>query len=165
CVTFLGKFYQLLKDSNTKFNSADIETALCYYIGATSDAATKMINEVSKPLSSHVPVDKGLHGPRHEGEREGHREPAQTQHPDRRQASLSPQRGFPVPAAGPEHSVLSSTQTPVSGATPRASRCHVTRKRSPSLVRAPGPAHVGTRTLLRLVRVRTFRVQRPVGAV
>ncbi|KAM9759594.1 mesencephalic astrocyte-derived neurotrophic factor [Menidia menidia] len=72
CVTFLGKFYQLLKDSNTKFNSADIETALvssckdakgkenrfCYYIGATSDAATKMINEVSKPLSSHVPVDK-----------------------------------------------------------------------------------------------------------
>lgn len=30
----------------------------CYYIGATSDAATKMINEVSKPLSYHVPVDK-----------------------------------------------------------------------------------------------------------
>lgn len=30
----------------------------CYYIGATSDAATKIINEVSKPLSYHVPVEK-----------------------------------------------------------------------------------------------------------
>ncbi|KAK2915604.1 mesencephalic astrocyte-derived neurotrophic factor [Channa argus] len=72
CVTFLGKFYQSLKDDNVKFNSADIETALmksckdakskenrfCYYIGATSDAATKMVNEVSKPLSYHVPVEK-----------------------------------------------------------------------------------------------------------
>ncbi|MED6284306.1 hypothetical protein CHARACLAT_017943 [Characodon lateralis] len=72
CVTFLGKFYDSLKDSNTNFNSADIEMQLlesckdtkgkdnrfCYYIGATSDAATKMINEVSKPLSYHVPVEK-----------------------------------------------------------------------------------------------------------
>uniref|UniRef100_M4ACN1 Mesencephalic astrocyte-derived neurotrophic factor n=2 Tax=Xiphophorus maculatus TaxID=8083 RepID=M4ACN1_XIPMA len=70
CVSFLGKFYESLKDSNA--NSADIEKELlkscsdtkgkenrfCYYIGATSDAATKMINEVSKPLSYHVPVDK-----------------------------------------------------------------------------------------------------------
>ncbi len=30
----------------------------CYYIGATSDAATKIINEVSKPMSNHVPVEK-----------------------------------------------------------------------------------------------------------
>lgn len=30
----------------------------CYYIGATSDAATKIINEVSKPMSHHVPTDK-----------------------------------------------------------------------------------------------------------
>ena len=30
----------------------------CYYIGATSDAATKIVNEVSKPLSYHAPVDK-----------------------------------------------------------------------------------------------------------
>ncbi|XP_037534942.1 mesencephalic astrocyte-derived neurotrophic factor [Nematolebias whitei] len=72
CVSFLGKFYQTLKDSNTNFNNADIETALlkscsaargkdnrfCYYIGATSDAATKIVNEVSKPLSHHVPVEK-----------------------------------------------------------------------------------------------------------
>ncbi|XP_029907405.1 mesencephalic astrocyte-derived neurotrophic factor [Myripristis murdjan] len=72
CVTFLGKFYQSLQDNNVKFTSADIENSLvkackdakgkenrfCYYIGATSDAATKMINEVSRPLSSHVPVEK-----------------------------------------------------------------------------------------------------------
>lgn len=30
----------------------------CYYIGATSDAATKITNEVSKPLSYHMPVEK-----------------------------------------------------------------------------------------------------------
>ncbi|CAL8336527.1 unnamed protein product [Lota lota] len=72
CVSFLGKFYQSLLDNNVKFNSADIETALfktckearskenrfCYYIGATGDAATKIVNEVSKPLSYHAPVDK-----------------------------------------------------------------------------------------------------------
>lgn len=72
CLTFLGKFYETLKNNNVKFTTADIEKEIlkscedakgkenrfCYYIGATSDAATKMINEVSKPLSSHVPVDK-----------------------------------------------------------------------------------------------------------
>nr|XP_029138714.1 mesencephalic astrocyte-derived neurotrophic factor isoform X2 [Labrus bergylta] len=72
CVSFLGKFYQSLTDNNVKFTSADIENAIvktckdakgkenrfCYYIGATSDAATKMINEVSKPLSYHAPVEK-----------------------------------------------------------------------------------------------------------
>lgn len=72
CVSFLGKFYESLKENDVKFNSADIEKALikackdakskdnrfCYYIGATSDAATKIINEVSKPLSYHVPVEK-----------------------------------------------------------------------------------------------------------
>ncbi|XP_072522134.1 mesencephalic astrocyte-derived neurotrophic factor [Salminus brasiliensis] len=72
CVSFLGKFYQSLKDNDVKFASDAIEKALmktckeakgkenrfCYYIGATSDAATKIINEVSKPLSYHVPVDK-----------------------------------------------------------------------------------------------------------
>lgn len=72
CMTFLGKFYQSLEDNNVNFHSADIEKALtksckdakgkenrfCYYIGATADAATKMTNEVSKPLSYHVPVEK-----------------------------------------------------------------------------------------------------------
>ncbi|XP_023669252.1 mesencephalic astrocyte-derived neurotrophic factor-like [Paramormyrops kingsleyae] len=72
CVSFLGRFYQSLKDNDVKFNSADIEGALmktcknskgkenrlCYYIGATSDAATKILNEISKPMSHHVPVEK-----------------------------------------------------------------------------------------------------------
>ncbi|XP_053723178.1 mesencephalic astrocyte-derived neurotrophic factor-like isoform X2 [Synchiropus splendidus] len=72
CVTFLGTFYESLKEDGVKFSSDDIEKALvkscrdakgkdnrfCYYIGATSDAATKMINEVTKPLSYHAPVEK-----------------------------------------------------------------------------------------------------------
>ncbi|XP_028854923.1 mesencephalic astrocyte-derived neurotrophic factor [Denticeps clupeoides] len=72
CVSFLERFHQSLKTNNVKFNSADIEKALikfckdvkgkenrlCYYIGATSDAATKIINEVSKPMSYHVPTEK-----------------------------------------------------------------------------------------------------------
>ncbi|KAJ7999326.1 hypothetical protein DPEC_G00193220 [Dallia pectoralis] len=72
CVSFLNRFYQSLQDTDVKFSSADIENALvktckeakgkenrfCYYIGATNDAATKMINEISKPLSYHAPVDK-----------------------------------------------------------------------------------------------------------
>ncbi|XP_049590338.1 mesencephalic astrocyte-derived neurotrophic factor isoform X2 [Syngnathus scovelli] len=72
CVTFLGKFYESLQEHKADMKSDDVEKALlkscrtakgkenrfCYYIGATSDAATKMINEVSKPLSYHVPVDK-----------------------------------------------------------------------------------------------------------
>ncbi|XP_076864256.1 mesencephalic astrocyte-derived neurotrophic factor [Brachyhypopomus gauderio] len=72
CVSFLGKFYQSLKDNNIKFTNEAIENALmktckeakgkenrlCYYIGATADAATKIVNEVSKPLSYHVPVEK-----------------------------------------------------------------------------------------------------------
>ncbi|KAM6980186.1 mesencephalic astrocyte-derived neurotrophic factor [Aplochiton taeniatus] len=72
CVTFLDKFYQSLQDNQVKFTAPEIEKAIvktckeakgkdnrfCYYIGATSDAATKIINEVSKPLSYHVPVNK-----------------------------------------------------------------------------------------------------------
>ncbi|KAK2907200.1 hypothetical protein QQF64_018816 [Cirrhinus molitorella] len=72
CVGFLERFYQTLQDNDVQFNSDAIEKALlksckeakgkenrfCYYIGATSDAATKIINEVSKPMSYHVPVEK-----------------------------------------------------------------------------------------------------------
>ncbi|OXB71303.1 UNVERIFIED_CONTAM: hypothetical protein H355_005729 [Colinus virginianus] len=72
CVTFLGRFYQSLKDNDVEFTPASIEkeltkscreakgkeNRLCYYIGATSDAATKIINEVSKPMSHHIPVEK-----------------------------------------------------------------------------------------------------------
>ncbi|XP_029455406.1 mesencephalic astrocyte-derived neurotrophic factor isoform X2 [Rhinatrema bivittatum] len=72
CVSFLGRFYQSLKDDKVEFTSAIVEkellkyckeakgkeNRLCYYIGATSDAATKITNEVSKPLSHHIPVEK-----------------------------------------------------------------------------------------------------------
>ncbi|CAM9360001.1 unnamed protein product [Bubo scandiacus] len=72
CVTFLGRFYQSLKDNDIEFTPASIEkellksckeakgkeNRLCYYVGATSDAATKIINEVSKPMSHHIPVEK-----------------------------------------------------------------------------------------------------------
>lgn len=72
CVGFLDRFRQSLEDNDVKFNSDTIEKAIlkackeakgkenrfCYYIGATSDAATKIINEVSKPMSYHVPVEK-----------------------------------------------------------------------------------------------------------
>ncbi|XP_051980377.1 mesencephalic astrocyte-derived neurotrophic factor-like [Xyrauchen texanus] len=72
CVGFLERLYQSLNDNDVKFNSEAIENALlrackeakgkenrfCYYIGATSDAATKIINEVSKPMSYHMPADK-----------------------------------------------------------------------------------------------------------
>lgn len=54
----------IARDSDRKAQSTDPAfTCLsfcsqCYYIGATSDAATKIVNEVSKPLSYHVPVEK-----------------------------------------------------------------------------------------------------------
>uniref|UniRef100_A0A8C7WYZ1 Mesencephalic astrocyte-derived neurotrophic factor n=1 Tax=Oryzias sinensis TaxID=183150 RepID=A0A8C7WYZ1_9TELE len=43
---------------NKRRTSACAVSTQCYYIGATSDAATKIINEVSKPLSYHAPVEK-----------------------------------------------------------------------------------------------------------
>ncbi|XP_053577080.1 mesencephalic astrocyte-derived neurotrophic factor [Bombina bombina] len=72
CVTFLNRFYQSLKERNVEFTAAVVdkellkscneakgkENRLCYYIGATTDAATKITNEVSKPLSHHIPAEK-----------------------------------------------------------------------------------------------------------
>ncbi|KAI3366999.1 hypothetical protein L3Q82_009635 [Scortum barcoo] len=34
------------------------EARLCYYLGASSDAASRATASVSRPLSSHVPVEK-----------------------------------------------------------------------------------------------------------
>ena len=72
CISYLGRFYQDLKDRDVTFSPASIEKEFikfcreargkenrsCYCIGATEDAATKIINEVSKPLSHHNPVEK-----------------------------------------------------------------------------------------------------------
>ncbi|XP_040263569.1 mesencephalic astrocyte-derived neurotrophic factor [Bufo bufo] len=72
CVSFLSRFYQSLKEKNVEFTPTAVEAELmkscdtakgkenrfCYYIGGTSDAATKITNEVSKPLSHHIPAEK-----------------------------------------------------------------------------------------------------------
>uniref|UniRef100_A0ACB8FQQ8 Uncharacterized protein n=2 Tax=Sphaerodactylus townsendi TaxID=933632 RepID=A0ACB8FQQ8_9SAUR len=72
CQHFLGRFYSHLKEKHSDFSVASIENELvkscteakgkenrlCYYIGATSDAATKIISEVSRPMSAHIPVPK-----------------------------------------------------------------------------------------------------------
>ncbi|XP_073418635.1 mesencephalic astrocyte-derived neurotrophic factor [Dendrobates tinctorius] len=72
CVSFLSRFYESLKENDVNFTPNEVEKELhkscgaakgkenrfCYYIGATSDAATKITNEVSKPLSHHIPVEK-----------------------------------------------------------------------------------------------------------
>ncbi|XP_053723187.1 mesencephalic astrocyte-derived neurotrophic factor-like [Synchiropus splendidus] len=70
CVTFLGKFYESLKEDGVRFNTDDIKKALvkscsdatgkdnrfCYYIGVTS-GVTRMINEVTRLLSAELPVE------------------------------------------------------------------------------------------------------------
>ncbi|XP_063164278.1 cerebral dopamine neurotrophic factor isoform X1 [Candoia aspera] len=72
CQDFLERFYSSLKEKHSDFSMASIEeeliktcmntkgkeNRLCYYLGATGDAATKIISEVSRPMSGHVPVTK-----------------------------------------------------------------------------------------------------------
>ncbi|XP_040214677.1 mesencephalic astrocyte-derived neurotrophic factor [Rana temporaria] len=72
CVSFLTRFYQSLKEKNVEFTPPSVEKELlklcnevkgkenrfCYYIGGTVDAATKITNEISRPLSNHIPPEK-----------------------------------------------------------------------------------------------------------
>nr|XP_060632149.1 cerebral dopamine neurotrophic factor [Anolis sagrei ordinatus] len=72
CQGFLENVYNSLKEKHSDFSVASIENELirscmntkgkenrlCYYLGATNDAATKIITEVSRPMSAHVPVTK-----------------------------------------------------------------------------------------------------------
>ncbi|XP_038652179.1 mesencephalic astrocyte-derived neurotrophic factor-like [Scyliorhinus canicula] len=72
CLSFLEKFYNSLTEQGIDFTPDAIEEHLiqackdvkgrenrfCYYIGATDDAATKIVKEVSRPMSNHVPVNK-----------------------------------------------------------------------------------------------------------
>ncbi|XP_060698587.1 cerebral dopamine neurotrophic factor [Hemiscyllium ocellatum] len=72
CIGFLERFYSYLKAQNVDLTPAMVvnelmlmceytkgkEHRLCYYIGATSDAATKIVNEIARPMSAHVPVQK-----------------------------------------------------------------------------------------------------------
>ncbi|KAJ8395667.1 hypothetical protein AAFF_G00029040 [Aldrovandia affinis] len=72
CVGFLERLYQGLKTRHEELSPASVEAGLqraceeaggkegrlCYYLGATRDAATRITLEVTRPMSSHVPVGK-----------------------------------------------------------------------------------------------------------
>ncbi|XP_053506382.1 cerebral dopamine neurotrophic factor [Ictalurus furcatus] len=72
CVGFLERLYRSLVATHRELSSALVEeelikacaeatgkeNRLCYYLGASSDAAAKVTGEVSRPLSAHVPVQK-----------------------------------------------------------------------------------------------------------
>ncbi|XP_008832570.1 cerebral dopamine neurotrophic factor [Nannospalax galili] len=72
CKEFLNRFYNSLIARGVNF-SLDIiekelisfcsdangkENRLCYYLGATKDAATKILSEVTRPMSVHMPAVK-----------------------------------------------------------------------------------------------------------
>ncbi|XP_034529873.1 cerebral dopamine neurotrophic factor [Notolabrus celidotus] len=72
CVGFLERLYSTLTSSHSDLTphlvedqlihmcslSQGKEARLCYYLGASSDAATRVTASVSRPLASHVPVEK-----------------------------------------------------------------------------------------------------------
>ncbi|XP_057711502.1 cerebral dopamine neurotrophic factor [Corythoichthys intestinalis] len=72
CVGFLHRLYGGLTLTHKELTPALVEeelfracsaaqgkeARLCYYLGASSDAATRVTASVSQPLASHVPVEK-----------------------------------------------------------------------------------------------------------
>ncbi|XP_071782534.1 cerebral dopamine neurotrophic factor [Centroberyx gerrardi] len=72
CVGFLQRVYGSLTLAHRELSPALVEEELaractvaqgkegrlCYYLGASSDAATRVTASVSRPLASHVPVEK-----------------------------------------------------------------------------------------------------------
>ncbi|XP_008314208.1 cerebral dopamine neurotrophic factor [Cynoglossus semilaevis] len=72
CESFLRRLYDSLNVAHTDLTPALVEeelersctvaqgkeARLCYYLGASSDAATRVTASVSRPLASHVPVEK-----------------------------------------------------------------------------------------------------------
>ncbi|XP_058482029.1 cerebral dopamine neurotrophic factor [Solea solea] len=72
CVGFLHRLYDSLTSAHKELTPALVEeeldqactvaqgkeARLCYYLGASSDAATRVTASVSQPLASHVPVEK-----------------------------------------------------------------------------------------------------------
>ncbi|KAL4617948.1 cerebral dopamine neurotrophic factor-like, partial [Arapaima gigas] len=72
CVGFLGRLYEGLRSQYAELTAARVEDGLlracaqasgkenrlCYYLGATSDAAIKITGEVTRPMSFHLPVEK-----------------------------------------------------------------------------------------------------------
>ncbi|XP_059859766.1 cerebral dopamine neurotrophic factor [Delphinus delphis] len=72
CQEFLNRFYNSLIARGVNFSLDTIEkelisfcldvkgkeNRLCYYLGATKDAATKILSEVTRPMSVHMPAVK-----------------------------------------------------------------------------------------------------------
>uniref|UniRef100_A0A250XVR8 Cerebral dopamine neurotrophic factor n=1 Tax=Castor canadensis TaxID=51338 RepID=A0A250XVR8_CASCN len=72
CKEFLNRFYNSLIAREVNFSVDTIEkelisfcldakgkeNRLCYYLGATKDAATKILSEVTRPMSVHMPAVK-----------------------------------------------------------------------------------------------------------
>ncbi|XP_037616652.1 cerebral dopamine neurotrophic factor isoform X1 [Sebastes umbrosus] len=72
CVDFLYRLYGSLTSAHRELTPSLVEdeliractsaqgkeARLCYYLGASSDAATRVTTSVSRPLASHVPVEK-----------------------------------------------------------------------------------------------------------
>ncbi|XP_006765375.1 PREDICTED: cerebral dopamine neurotrophic factor [Myotis davidii] len=72
CEEFLNRFYNSLIARGINFSLDTIEkelvsfclgvkgkeNRLCYYLGATKDAATKILSEVTRPMSVHMPAMK-----------------------------------------------------------------------------------------------------------
>ncbi|XP_055449906.1 cerebral dopamine neurotrophic factor [Psammomys obesus] len=72
CKEFLNRFYNSLLTRGADFSVDTIEkelisfcldvkgkeSRLCYYLGATRDAATKILSEVTRPMSVHMPAPK-----------------------------------------------------------------------------------------------------------
>uniref|UniRef100_A0A8C3A447 Cerebral dopamine neurotrophic factor n=1 Tax=Cyclopterus lumpus TaxID=8103 RepID=A0A8C3A447_CYCLU len=72
CVDFLHRLYGSLTSAHRELTPSLVEeeliqactaaqgkeARLCYYLGASSDAATRVTASVSRPLASHVPIEK-----------------------------------------------------------------------------------------------------------
>ncbi|KAM8908006.1 cerebral dopamine neurotrophic factor [Spinachia spinachia] len=72
CVDFLYRLYGSLTSAHKELTPSLVdeeliqactaaegkEARLCYYLGASSDAATRITASVSQPLASHVPIEK-----------------------------------------------------------------------------------------------------------
>ncbi|KAL2103021.1 hypothetical protein ACEWY4_002189 [Coilia grayii] len=72
CVGFLERLYKSLVSAHSELSHDIVEeglnqacaqatgkdSRLCYYLGASSDAAARVTGEVTRPLSAHVPPTK-----------------------------------------------------------------------------------------------------------
>ncbi|XP_031215393.1 cerebral dopamine neurotrophic factor [Mastomys coucha] len=72
CKEFLNRLYNSVLTRGLDFSVAAIEeelislclaakgkeNRLCYYLGATTDSATKILGEVTRPMSVHMPTGK-----------------------------------------------------------------------------------------------------------